>query len=118
MMKSIDLHRKIYNKDILVSMAVTGTGTQIFVTGGDKPHIGAVTVIDPSGQENTICFPNHREDVIATKWAKRIYNVTSQPVVVSAGIHFDNASKEMIAEVVAETDLLLKEVSQLIIDMV
>lgn len=113
-MNSIELHRKIIDRDILVSIVKTEAGIQLIATGGDKSHIGAITIVDPYGKDTTICFPHHREDVITKKWSKKIYERTKQPVVVSSGIHFDNASKEMITEIVAESDKMLDEICHIL----
>lgn len=117
MLNSIELHRKIMDRDIHVGITKTEVGIQIIVAGGDKSHIGAVTIVDPNGIDTTICFLDHREDVITKKWGNKIYSLTGNPLVVSAGIHFDNASKEMITEIVTETDKLLDDTCLILSDI-
>lgn len=58
----------------------------------------------------TMSFPGHKESVVTEKWAKIIWQRKKVPVTVTAGIHYDNATKEMIQSVVEVTERMLQKV--------
>lgn len=107
-------HYKLYDRDICIAVFSLGEGTSVTIFGGDKSHVGAVCVADPTGQITTQVFPGHRDDVIAEQWAKQIYKATRQQVVVSVGIHYDDATGEMIQGIQEFFSKKLEEVLRLI----
>lgn len=96
------------NKEIKAVVTFTDSGVNALVAGGDKSHIGAVSIVDEAGSISTTIFPDHKEAVIAEKWAKSFYDKYQKAVVISAGIHYDHISKEEISLVLEATDKLLK----------
>lgn len=84
-------------------------GVQAVLYGGTKPHIGAVTVVDPQGAAATTQFAGHKDGVVSEKWAQSLAADGYRPAVVTAGIHYDGLSREQIAAVVALTDELLAQ---------
>lgn len=99
----------LFEKTIFVRLTQTDEGITAFVTGGDKTHVGAVTVIDHDGKKDTITLPGHKETIIAETWADVIYAQRRVPVVVTAGIHFEHITKEQIEMVLKATDELLND---------
>ena len=83
-------------------------GVHVSLFGGDLPHIGAVTVITPEGEEETTLFPTHRDDVVSRRWGERLKDEGFLPAVVEVGIHYDGLTKEDIESVIRATDLLLE----------
>ena len=100
---------KVLDKNILTMGLFTDNGINITIAGGDKSHIGAVSIADEAGNIDTTTFPNHKEGIIAEAWAKALHEKYNQPVVVSAGIHYDNITKDGIELVVNTCDSLLDE---------
>lgn len=98
------LERKIH-----IVVYDTGCGIQILIEGGDRGHIGAVSVVSPETAMQTVTFPQHREDVISMKWAETICGKFGVPVVVSAGVHYDNIQKEQIRQVLDVMDRELED---------
>lgn len=76
--------------------------------GGDKPHIGAVGVADPAGKITVTQFEGHKEGSLCQHWCEKLFKAVNCPVVVSAGIHYDNASKKEILQVVEISNVLLE----------
>ncbi|MDO4331719.1 MAG: hypothetical protein Q4C58_03425 [Eubacteriales bacterium] len=99
----------VLEKEIHIAVYDTGCGIQILIEGGDRGHIGAVSVASPDTPMQTVVFPQHKEDVISRKWAGTICEETGVPVVVSAGVHYDNIRKEQIRQVLDATDRELEE---------
>lgn len=110
MEKKIEIQKVILEKPVYVEMIVTEAGIQVLVAGGDKGHIGAVSIVNPQGELVSHCFLGHKEDKITEKWANAIYAKAGVAVVVSAGVHYNHISKEQIISVLDTTDALLSEV--------
>lgn len=109
-MKHILCERQFRGKTITAELTVTDSGVQIGLFGGDKPHIGAVGIVDPAGKITVTQFEEHREGILCQQWCKALANAGCTPAAVSAGIHYDNASKDEIRQVVRLCGELLEEV--------
>jgi len=100
-------------------------GADIFasVTGGTRPHIGAVALAEPadashpvteepvkrtSGKVSVLTAEGHKDAVIAEMFAKKLCEKYGVNVCVSAGVHVDDASKEEIALLLDNLKALLK----------
>lgn len=108
-MTPFTLIRELMGNPIKAHAICLPNGLQVTVYGGTLPHIGAVSVVDPQGSIATQQFPTHRDGVVSERWAKVLSEAGYRPAVVTAGIHYDNLSREQIAEVVALTDDMLEE---------
>ena len=110
MLNKTELQIQLVHKPLQVVVLNTAEGVQLLISGGDRPHIGAVCVMDSRGNAVSHCFPGHRDDIIANKWAAEIHKKTRTAVVVSAGIHYDQISREQIQTILDTTDALLHTV--------
>ncbi len=100
----------LMGREITARVIQLPKGIQVTLSGGDLPHIGAVSIAEPDGNISTNQFPSHREGGIAAEWAAALVNAGLAPAVVAVGIHYDNLSREGIAAVVQETQAMLAEV--------
>jgi len=85
----------------------TGDGVIIALTGGDRPHVGAVGVgiprhslQDAHGQSATssvFTITGHKDDELAKPLAELFARTLGQVAVVVVGLHLDNASPAEIA---------------------
>lgn len=76
-----------------------GDDLSVTITGGNRPHIGAVAFAYSVGNTisvQTLSAPNHKEAELAANAAKEICQATGHAVLVSCGIHIDHASSEEI----------------------
>ena len=113
-MKHFTCERMFRGKPITAEITVTDCGVQVGLYGGDKSHIGAVGIVDPDGNITVTQFEGHKEGVPCQQWCEALANAGLCPVVVSAGVHYDNASKEEILQIVRLCgELLQKGTSQL-----
>lgn len=110
--------------DIEAGIRRIGDDLLVAIWGGEKPHIGAVSVAQSrpslknpetkSATASVICFPAHKEDELAKAVSEVLSAVLDTRVVVTAGIHWDNLSNDGIKKVINNSDLLvdliLKEV--------
>lgn len=83
------------DQEIRNHILVTDNGIHVLLEGGDLGHIGAVSICY-QGEVQTITIPGHKEAVISENWAKELEHAFKVPVVVEAGIHYDQISEEEI----------------------
>jgi hypothetical protein len=86
-----------------------GEDLLILVTGGQRPHLGAVAMAAPrpsladpgavSATTTVFCYPGHKEDELAKALAQRLASALNVKVTVAAGAHWDGLSGEDIAQV-------------------
>ena len=110
-MKTFHAERTFRGKSIMVDATVTDGGVQIGLFGGDKPHIGAVGILAPDGKITVTEFEGHKEDILCQQWCEALAKAGCAPAVVSAGVHYDKASKEEIEQIVQLCDELWKNIS-------
>lgn len=89
---------------ITVDVYDTGAGINILIEGGEKGHIGAVAAAEAGRLIESITFPSHKEEIICEQWARRVSQVYDGPVIVEAGVHYDNITKAQIREVLETLD--------------
>ncbi len=86
---------------------VTADGISITVTGGEKPHVGAMAMCVPSLSANdnkvsvdTWITPRsgHKDDQVAAMLARQVCMETRQTTAVVAGIHIDQAQASEIEQ--------------------
>ena len=87
-------------------------GITIFITGGDTPHVGAAALAVPSKNaatgENTcdinvITAYGHKDRFLAEKVADMVCRKTGEITSVTAGVHVDDAKKEDLLQLIANT---------------
>ena len=86
-------------------LGTDGNGLVVFLTGGEKPHLGGVSLAAIPRADSAelshcdtwdVTLPGHKDKELARYIARQICLATGEPVSVNAGIHIDNASKEDI----------------------
>jgi len=113
--------------DLEASVRLIGQDLLVAIWGGEKPHIGAVAIAQPrpslkdpevmSATASVICLPGHKEDELAKAVSEILAAALNTPVVVTAGIHWDNISKDGIQRVIENSkilvDLILERIASL-----
>ena len=91
----------------------------VHLFGGTQPHAGAVAVGTPSAQQElpednvTVSFftrVGHKDDALAKKAACDLAKALCKVVVVIAGFHIDQASKEQIRQVLDNCQQLIIQI--------
>ena len=88
-----------------------GDDLLVLITGGNKPHLGAVAfginALDGSATDDKniddfykLCLPTHRDDFLSDKIAPELSKKLKRNVAVLSGVHVDNIKKEEIEEIV------------------
>jgi len=85
---------------------VTPGGIVASIAGGDFPHVGAVALAEPrpsrkyksktSSTVSVLVRLGHKEDELVRKMAGRMASELKVPIVLSAGIHIENATASQI----------------------
>lgn len=109
-MKKFSVSREILDYPITADVTILHEGIHVLICGGVKTHIGAVSIVNPEGEQTDTEFPTHKDGVIARKWAAALAAKGVLPITVVAGIHYDNISKEQILEIVSVCDEMLEEI--------
>ena len=84
-------------------------GVWAAVTGGDRSHIGAISWAEPGGAGETKAFPGHKDQFISRPWARQLSDYVNSRTLVTCGIHYDGATPEDIAAILAAAEELLGE---------
>lgn len=95
----------------------SGPDLTVTLSGGSHPHIGAVALAQPrpslrgdgsrSATVSVLTLPGHLEDEVA-RWAAHLLAVRAGgTVVVTAGMHVDQATPAEITALVAEAKALV-----------
>ncbi|MBU0736255.1 MAG: hypothetical protein KJ573_04120 [Proteobacteria bacterium] len=103
--------------DLEASVRQIGEDILVAIWGGEKPHIGAISVAQPrpslrdprvtSATASVICLSGHKEDELAKAASEILASVSKTNVVVTAGIHWDNLDKEGIQKVIRNSEVLV-----------
>ena len=111
--------KRLFEEDIKLSygeppydihLEARAVGGDIFavVTGGTRPHVGAVALADSAGV-SVLQAEGHKDAVLAEMFARKLFEEYGVNVCVSAGVHVDNATSEEIALMVENAKTLLAE---------
>jgi gallate decarboxylase subunit D len=103
--------------DLEAAVRMIGEDLLVAVWGGEKPHIGAVSVAEPrpslrdssltSASASVICVLGHKEDELAKATSEVLASILNTRVVVTAGIHWDNITGKGIEQVIRNSELLM-----------
>ena len=101
----IEAHVRRIGPDILVA-----------VWGGERPHIGAVSIAQPrpslrdpsmtSSTASVLCLLGHKEGELAKGLAEKLAAALNTNVVVTAGIHWDDLNPADIRKIVKNAEIL------------
>lgn len=108
-------------KAVLISV---DKGVNIYIGGGEEPHIGTVVICEPrlslkndgtySCTTSVHNFLGHKDDAIAIPIAETLCKQIQKPVVITAGVHLDNANKDEIAEFLSNIPQLTQKLLKLL----
>jgi hypothetical protein len=115
--------KEAYNLEAFVKQI--GQDFLVAIYGGEKPHIGAVSVAQPraslkdpeiiSATASVICLPGHKEDELAKATSEILSAALNTSVVVTAGIHWDNINEEGIDKIIANSKILVDRILETIV---
>lgn len=95
--------------EIVLQAVPMGVDLAISISGGERPHIGAVAVAQPrpsladprrtSATTSVIALLGHKEDMLARSVAARVAAATNRVVAVACGIHYDDLAPSELGEI-------------------
>ena len=104
--------------DLTASVTKVGQDAVVVIFGGERPHIGAVALADPrqslrdpetiSATASVLCLTGHKEDAIVKSASERLAAAANRPVVVTAGMHWDNLRESDLNQIMKNVELLIK----------
>lgn len=109
-MKQLVMERECLGRPICVQVDIPADGLAVLLTGGCRPHVGAVSAAEPGKDTQTTQFTGHREGIVSERWAQALCTRYETPAVVCCGIHYDALSREGIEEVLNCCNLLLQDI--------
>jgi hypothetical protein len=89
---------------VYLEVMMAGSDIVVYIGGGEKPHIGAVSICSGTGEPLTFSLPNHKDYLVSHKAAQAIFKETGRKTLVIAGIHVDDASEEDILELLKNSE--------------
>lgn len=106
---------------VSVQAAWIGPSLVVTIGGGTHPHVGAVAVAQPrpslkgdgkvSATASVIALLGHKEDELARWAALHLASRLSTTVVVTAGLHIDNAQIEQVRHLEQEARALIESLA-------
>ncbi|MGM9651316.1 MAG: hypothetical protein ACI3VX_05190 [Faecousia sp.] len=106
------LEKTVLGFPIRAEITKLDDGWEVGIFGGCKTHVGAVTLASPDGAVQTMERPGHRDGVLSHRWGMELAAHLSAPVCVRCGIHYDYATKEQLAVIMAACEDLLREAKE------
>jgi alpha-beta hydrolase superfamily lysophospholipase len=112
------LERKAGRHSIFLEVKDVGKDLLITIYGGDEHHLGGVAVAYETRSHyrdastvsvSTLTFPGHKDYLVANSAAEQICKALQRSVVVTTGIHYDNATEDEIEVILKSVDWLVKE---------
>jgi len=105
----IVLERKLLGYSLRAEAKGLDEGMEVLLLGGCRTHIGAVSVGEPDGTVQTLEFPGHKDQLLSEPWAAALAKALGERTCVLCGIHYDEATKEQIAQIVETAGEMLLE---------
>lgn len=84
-----------------------GEDLVIFIGGGEKPHVGSLSLAAAGGAPVSASVPGHKDYVVSSRAAMRVSLETGKACVVVAGLHVEDASKSDIELLLKNTEKCL-----------
>ncbi|CUH96623.1 hypothetical protein P22_2713 [Propionispora sp. 2/2-37] len=106
--------------EITAAVTLCGKDVVVAIGGGQAPHVGAAALALPrmslknngviSATASVLCVTGHKEDVITRDAALRMASKLNTTVLVSVGLHLDNATPEDIKRLQANFERLVDKI--------
>ncbi len=108
--------------EVRAEVCQIGEDVVVLVSGGEKPHVGAVAVGIPrpsledpdvvSSTASVFALVGHKEDDVAKIIARKMAALLNKNTVVTVGIHVDNINAEGIKLIQENCDKVVKRILQ------
>jgi hypothetical protein len=104
----------------MIQRTVQKIGSDYLITfSGGQAHIGTCVMAVPyqkNGENkatlSVLNVPSHKDDVVASTYAKKLCELSGQVVICCGGIHYDNISSKQMQEVLTDIQQDLKKLEE------
>lgn len=105
----------VEKNDIVVEAAIMTVGNDwlIVVSGGNTPHIGAIS-FGNRVEEEKLALGTHKELAVTQKMLKELKEYCLGNLLITGGIHIDHITQEQINQVMEICDMLTEKIVLLI----
>ena len=112
------LEKKVGSHTLILKAETIGDDILVTIYGGDEHHIGGIALAYPTKSHyrdattvsvNTITAPGHKDYLVANTTAEKMCKALNTLVVVSVGIHINEATKDEITEIIDVVDSLVDD---------
>ncbi len=86
-----------------------GQDLSVTLSGGDRPHIGAVALGQSDVSVRVLSVPGHREEILALRLAQDLATKIQATVCLACGIHLDRIRPEEIQDALELAEALVRE---------
>ena len=113
-----------YYNEIGVNIHTENMGDDLCITicGGDKPHIGSVSIAEPreslqkdgnlSATVSTYNFLGHKDNVISDQVAYELAKTLNKKTVIICGVHYEKPDEYVIERVLNWIPQIIKDISE------
>lgn len=95
----IAINKKNNRIEVNLTAFPMGKDLCVILTGGDRPHLGAITASSQSLDPKTIVFDTHKENFVTEMAAEILRKDYLENFVICCGIHLDNIDKTEIMDI-------------------
>ncbi len=102
--------------DLSASVVEVGQDFVVVIWGGERPHVGAVALAQSrpslkdaekkSATASVLSILGHKEDAVVKSISERLAAVADRPVVVTAGMHWDNLKESDLNHILKNVEIL------------
>lgn len=82
--------------NVWAEVIFAGEELLVYIGGGDRPHIGALSLAKPREYPLSFSMPGHMDYLVSSESSKRICEATGTKCAVVCGIHVDAAAPDEI----------------------
>lgn len=107
-------YKMVLDKKLTVQIERFDEGIQVSLTGGDRSHIGAVSIYVPEGPVQSWQRLGHQEGELSRLWAIKLGECLHVPVCVVCGIHYDHLDAAGIKLILKECQQWLKQLCMIL----
>ena len=104
----------------------TANGYVLQLYGGTQEHVGSIVVSTPAqtlrdssrkrAVSSIINLPPHKDELVARPAAERLSLLLDSPVVCTAGLHIDNATKDEIETMVNNAEMVVEKLINCVVN--
>lgn len=110
--------KKAGRHTIYLEIKDIGKDLLVIIYGGDEHHIGGISAGHVTQSHyrkantisiSTLTFPGHKDYVVSNSVTEKVCNALGRSVVTTVGIHYDDATRDEINEIISVVGSLVDE---------